>query len=199
MSNVWFTSDTHFFHEQSFIYEPRGFTTAIEMNEAIVERWNEVVKEEDTVYHLGDVLMGHYDVNILKRLNGNIFLVSGNHDSLQKISDIYETGKVTNTIHTSELLKFGKLNFFCCHYPVLTANFDDRHFSQHIISLHGHTHQISNWLFPENPFVYHVGLDSHNCYPVNLDEIIADIRNRWNQLGQLPIMLSNDYHKNFTS
>ena len=199
MNNIWFTSDTHFFHEQSFIYEPRGFATAIEMNEAIVERWNEVVKEEDTVYHLGDVLMGHYDVNILKRLNGNIFLVRGNHDSLQKISDIYETDKVTNTIHTSELLKFGKLNFFCCHYPVLTANFDDRHFSQHIISLHGHTHQTSNWLFPENPFIYHVGLDSHNCYPVNLDEIITDIRNRWNQLGQLPIMLGNDYHKNFTS
>ena len=199
MNNIWFTSDTHFFHEQSFIYEPRGFTTAMEMNEAIVERWNEVVKEEDTVYHLGDVLMGHYDVNILKRLNGNIFLISGNHDSLRKISDIYETDKVTNTIHTSELLKFGKLNFFCCHYPVLTANFDDRHFSQHVISLHGHTHQTSNWLFTENPFVYHVGLDSHNCYPVNLDEIITDIRNRWNQLGQLPIMLSNDYHKNFTS
>lgn len=197
--NIFFTSDTHFFHEQSFIYEPRGFTTATEMNEALVERWNEVVKEEDTVYHLGDMMMGYYDVNILKKLKGNIFLIAGNHDSLHKISDIYETGKVTNTIHTSELLKFGKLNFFCCHYPVLTANFDDRHFSQHVISLHGHTHQTSNWLFPENPFIYHVGLDSHNCYPVNLDEIITDIRNRWNQLGQLPIMLSNDHHKNFTS
>jgi len=183
MNNIWFTSDTHFFHEQSFIYEPRGFTTTMEMNEAIVERWNEVVQEEDTVYHLGDVLMGHYDVNILKRLNGNIFLIRGNHDTLQKISDIYETGKVTNIIHTSELLKFGKLNFFCCHYPVLTANFDDKHFSQHIISLHGHSHQTSNWLFPENPFIYHVGLDSHDCKPVHLDEITTDIRNRWNQLG----------------
>lgn len=199
MNNIWFTSDTHFFHEQSFIYEPRGFTTTMEMNEAIVERWNEVVQEEDTVYHLGDVLMGHYDVNILKRLNGNIFLIRGNHDTLQKISDIYETGKVTNIIHTSELLKFGKLNFFCCHYPVLTANFDDKHFSQHIISLHGHSHQTSNWLFPENPFIYHVGLDSHDCKPVHLDEITTDIRNRWNQLGQLPIMLNKDYHKNFTS
>lgn len=199
MNNIFFTSDTHFSHNQSFIYESRGFTSIDEMNEAIVERWNSIVNEEDIVYHLGDVLMGNYDVSILKRLNGHINLIQGNHDSTRKISDIYASGKVTNVIQTSELLKFGKLLLFCCHYPVLTANFDDKHFSQHIISLHGHTHQTSNWLFSENPFIYHVGLDSHDCYPVNLDEIITDIRNRWNQLGQLSIMLNNDYHKNFTS
>jgi len=197
--NIFFTSDTHFFHEQSFLYEPRGFTSADEMNEALVERWNEVVKENDIVYHLGDILMGNYDVNILKRLNGTIHLIQGNHDTDNKLSDIYATGKVTNIKQTSELIKFGKLKFFCCHYPVLTANFDDKHFSQHIISLHGHTHQTSNWLFPDNPFIYHVGLDSHNCYPVNIDTIIVDIHNRWNQLGQLPVMLNNDHHKNFTS
>ena len=199
MNSIFFTSDTHFSHNQSFIYESRGFTSIDEMNEAIVERWNSIVNKEDIVYHLGDVLMGNYDVSILKRLNGHINLIQGNHDSTRKISDIYASGKVTNVIQTSELLKFGKLSLFCCHYPVLTANFDDKHFSQHIISLHGHTHQTSNWLFPENPFIYHVGLDSHNCYPVNLDEIITDVRSRWNQLGQLPIMLNNDYHKNFTS
>lgn len=197
--SIFFTSDTHFFHNKSFLYEPRGFTSADEMNEALVERWNEVVKEYDIVYHLGDVLMGNYDVNILKRLNGIIHLIQGNHDTDNKLSDIYATGKVTNIRQTSELIKFGKLKIFCCHYPVLTANFDDKHFSQHTISLHGHTHQTSNWLFPDNPFIYHVGLDSHNCYPVSLDTIIVDIRNRWNQLGQLPVMLNNDHHKNFTS
>lgn len=199
MNEIFFTSDTHFFHQQDFVYNPRRFSSMEEMNEQIIERWNSVVKKTDIVYHLGDVLMGNYDVSLLTRLYGQIYLIQGNHDTTRKINDIYATGKVTNVIQTSELIKFGKLSLFCCHYPVLTANFDDRHFNQHVISLHGHTHQTSNWLFPDNPFIYHVGLDSHNCYPVHIETIITDIRNRWNQLGCLPIMLKTDHHKNFTS
>lgn len=187
MSNVFFTSDTHFYHEQDFLYKPRGFSCMEEMNEAIVERWNSVVREGDIVWHLGDVLMGHYDKSILKRLNGTICYIGGNHDTLRKIAEI-ESGKSQPraTWPTSELLKFGKLSVFACHYPVLTANFDEKHFNQHVIALHGHTHQKSNWMYPDNPFLYHVGLDSHDCYPVHIDEIIADVRQRWLTVGSLP-------------
>lgn len=188
-ANIFFTSDTHFYHEQDFLYAPRGFKSTEEMNEAIIQRWNSVVNPGDVVYHLGDVVMGHYDPNIISRLNGTIFLIRGNHDTDNKLRAIYETGKMVSIscVPTSELIKFGKLSLFICHYPVLTANFDDKHFSQHVISLHGHTHQKGNWLFADNPFIYHVGLDSHNCYPVHIDEIIADIRNRWNAMGQMNI------------
>ena len=195
MSEIWFTSDTHFYHEQDFLYKPRGFQNTEEMNEAIIERWNSVVKEGDTVYHLGDVVMGHYDANILCRLNGLIRFIRGNHDTVNKISGIYEAGRRAHkswayydtTFPTSELIKFGKISLFLCHYPVLTANFDEKHFSQHVIGLHGHTHQKGNWLFPDNPFLYHVGMDSHNCYPVHIDEVITDIRQRWTELGNMPI------------
>ena len=195
-ANIWFTSDTHFYHEQDFLYKPRGFESFEEMNEAIVQRWNNVVKSDDVVYHLGDVLMSHYDVEIIKRLNGTIFLIRGNHDTDNKLRAIAETGKLVNSsfIPTSELIKFGKLSLFICHYPVLTANHDDKHFSQHVISIHGHTHQKGNWLFADNPFVYHVGMDSHNCMPVHIDEVITDIRERWNQLGQLPIAPTGIYN-----
>ena len=195
MDEVFFTSDTHFSHDHDFIYAARGFSCVEEMNEAIVERWNAVVHPNDIVYHLGDVMLGDYDVSILKRLNGKIYLVRGNHDTIKKISDIYETGKVENYNQTSELIKFGKLSFFLCHYPVLTANFDDKHFSQHVFNLHGHTHQRTNWLSPENPFMYHVGVDSHDCYPVHIDTIIHEIRMRWNELGQINV--HPDYLKGF--
>ena len=202
MSEIWFTSDTHFYHEQDFLYKPRGFQNTEEMNEAIIERWNSVVKEGDTVYHLGDVVMGHYDANILCRLNGLIRFIRGNHDTVNKISGIYEAGRrahkswayYDSTFPTSELIKFGKISLFLCHYPVLTANFDEKHFSQHVIGLHGHTHQKGNWLFPDNPFLYHVGMDSHNCYPVHIDEVITDIRQRWTELGNMPIQPRGIYN-----
>ena len=166
------------------------------MNEAIVERWNSVVKSGDFVYHLGDVLMSHYDVDILKRLNGTIFLIRGNHDTDNKLSAIAATGKLANPsfVPTSELIKFGKLSLFVCHYPVLTANHDDKHFSRHVINLHGHTHQQRNWLFADNPFMYHVGMDSHNSTPVHIDEVLTDIRERWDQLGRLPIAPTGIYN-----
>lgn len=192
--NIFFTSDTHFFHEQDFLYKPRGFESYEEMNEAIVERWNSVVMPNDLVYHLGDVVMSHYDVTLLSRLNGTIYLIRGNHDTDNKLSAIYATGKVTNNAPTSELIKFGKLSLFLCHYPVLTANHDDNHFSRHVINLHGHTHQTKNWLIADNPFIYHVGMDSHNSTPVHIDEVITDIRQRWDQLGRLPIAPTGIYN-----
>lgn len=194
MGEIWFTSDTHFYHEQDFLYAPRGFANTEEMNEAIVERWNSVVKPDDMVYHLGDVLMGHYDVSILKRLNGQLCVVRGNHDTDRKLSDINATRPDTIFCGTSDLIKIGKLSLFLCHYPVLTANFDDKHFNQHVFSLHGHTHQKGNWLFPDNPFIYHVGMDSHGCYPVHIDVVVNDIRNRWNEVGRIPISPQGIYN-----
>lgn len=184
MPNIWFTSDTHFYHDRDFLYTPRGFENFAAMNEAIVKNWNAVVKPGDTVYHLGDVLMGYYDVNILSRLNGKLNLVCGNHDTDRKLRDISAARPDTNILGTSDLIKIGKLSLFLCHYPALTANYDDKHFSQHVFSLHGHTHQKGNWLLPDNPFLYHVGMDSHNSTPVHIDEVISDIRRAWEDKGR---------------
>ena len=38
---------------------------------------------------------------------------------------------------------------------------------------------ISNF-YNEQPFMYHVGVDSHNCYPVLLDDVITEIKNEIN-------------------
>ena len=94
----------------------------------------------------------------------------------------------------ADMLKVGKLKFYLSHYPTLTANFDDKHFSQHVINLHGHTHQQKNWLDPNNPFMYHVGMDSHNCTPVHIDEVITDIRQRWNEVEHLPFARQELYN-----
>ena len=186
---IFFTADTHFCHRPEFLWGPRGFSNVEEMNEAIVERWNKVVKPEDIVYHLGDTMLNDNEKGIeyFKRLNGQLFIIWGNHDTQTRTNALFEAcrHKLIGGWY-AWLIKYGKLSIYMSHYPTLTANFDDKHFSQHVINLHGHTHQQKNWLDPNNPFMYHVGLDSHNCTPVHIDEVITDIRQRWNDIGHLP-------------
>lgn len=188
MNNIWFTSDLHMMHNKGFLYEPRGFTNEKDMCEAIVENWNKVVKEDDIVYDLGDIALSDVQtaVKYIKKLNGKHFLIRGNHDTDSKIDLITHTcyDKFYD-VCWADLIKYDKYKFYLSHYPTLTCNYDDKKFSQHVINLHGHTHQQVNWLYADNPFMYHVGLDSHNCTPVHIDEVITDIRNRWNAQGQL--------------
>ena len=187
MSEIFFTSDTHFGHGKSFLFEPRGFSSAEEMDEAIIENWNKTVPKNSIIYHLGDTMLNDnvHGLECFKRLNGQIFLIYGNHDSDARKNLLFTElpGKMLGGWYAWRI-KYGKLSIYMSHYPTLTSNYDEKHFSQHILSLHGHTHQRTNWLDPKNPFLYHVGLDSHNNTPVHIDEVLADIRNRWNELGQ---------------
>lgn len=52
--NIFFTSDTHFGHNNIIKLSNRPFSSVEEMNEGLIERWNDVVGAEDIVYHLGD-------------------------------------------------------------------------------------------------------------------------------------------------
>ena len=189
---IWFISDLHLNHNQSFIYEPRGFINIKDMNEVIIEIWNSVVKPEDIVYNLGDTIMGDQTMGIelYKKLNGTSCMIWGNHctENKQKLLSALPNVIALGYAH---VFKYKKLSLYLSHYPTLTANYDDKHFSQHVINLHGHTHQQANFLYSNNPFMYHVGVDSHNCTPVHIDEVMADIRQRWQDLQTLKIPITD--------
>ena len=194
MSNIWFTSDLHLSHKQEFLWGPRGFKDQHEMNEALVENWNKVVKPDDIVYNLGDMALTDPEdaLKYLLRLNGKHYWIYGNHDTTKKINYFLDEVPNLYDIGYAWVIKENKYSFYLSHYPTLTTNFDDKKFSQHVINLHGHTHQRTNWLQLENPFMYHVGVDSHNCIPVHIDEVITDIKNRWNELGMNTNILKRD-------
>src|SRR6478735_2856912 len=81
----FFTSDTHFYHERIISLSNRPFKDVDHMNEMIVLNWNSKVGADDTVYHLGDVMLGQNFVEhlpLLDRLNGHKILVVGNHDRM---------------------------------------------------------------------------------------------------------------------
>ena len=79
---LWFTADTHFGHTNIIKHCARPFATVEEMDERIIECWNRVVKPGDEVWHLGDFAFRckQDPVQYLRRLNGQIHIVWGNHD-----------------------------------------------------------------------------------------------------------------------
>jgi calcineurin-like phosphoesterase family protein len=81
-STIWVTADHHFGHENVIAYDSRPFNSIDEMNKTLIERWNEVVKPDDYVYHLGDFALCSraQEEAIFKALNGHKVIIRGNHD-----------------------------------------------------------------------------------------------------------------------
>ena len=80
-------SDTHFGHagvckflREDGVTKLRPWDNPDEMDEAMVKAWNERVRPNDKVYHLGDVVINRRALNTLHRLNGDKVLIKGNHD-----------------------------------------------------------------------------------------------------------------------
>lgn len=79
---IYIISDLHFSHTNIIKYCNRPFSDAHEMNKVMTERWNSVVKPEDTVIVVGDFALTNVETQktILAKLNGTKILVQGNHD-----------------------------------------------------------------------------------------------------------------------
>lgn len=79
LSRHFFTADTMFGCEVTA--ETRGFPSAADMDEAMIELWNGVVDEDDLVWVLGDF---HASVppmpGLLRELHGTKYLVAGPMD-----------------------------------------------------------------------------------------------------------------------
>lgn len=51
----WIISDTHFGHANIIKYCNRPFTNVTTMNATLIRNWKALVKNDDTIWHLGDV------------------------------------------------------------------------------------------------------------------------------------------------
>lgn len=82
--STFFTSDTHFGHNNIIKYSARPFADYDEMDWKIVDNWNKMIGPTDVIYHLGDLALGPSDRwdSIMKSLNGYKVFIVGNHDRI---------------------------------------------------------------------------------------------------------------------
>lgn len=181
MGKIFITSDLHFGHNKSFLYEPRGFSTIEEHDQEIIKRWNSVIELEDEVYILGDLMLNDndYGMECLQQLRGKLHIVVGNHDTARRVelyASIPAVQEVKDIIH----LKYRGYLFYCSHYPTITSNNDiDKPLKARVLNLCGHSHTQERWSDADKGYIYHVELDAHNCYPIALDDIIAEFREQY--------------------
>ncbi len=175
---LWFTSDTHFCHENIVKFSGRPFANAAEMNEELIRRWNETVPEDGIVFHLGDFCMGGSKEwnDIMYRLHGKIYLILGNHDMKNiKQGFIQRFELVTQQMS----IRVGGQSIILNHNPFLCYGGSYRdvwqlfgHVHSGPLSHTGLDHPRLNMLFP---LQYDVGVDNNDFRPVSFVEVKAKI------------------------
>jgi calcineurin-like phosphoesterase family protein len=175
--NTFFTSDTHFDDEYAIRYFNRQFNSVDEMNAVIVEKWNSVVTENDTVYHLGDFTLddiSHF-TKWVSRLNGNIKILPGSHDQ-PWLKDFVASEKV-EVIAPLVSVEFPELRMgenpqviVLCHFSMQIW---DRS-NQGSWHLFGHSHKKLKGI----GLSFDVGVDCTEFTPLSLEEIASKMAQR---------------------
>lgn len=161
----WVTSDSHFLHKniEMFCQRPKDH------QEIMVSRWNSVVGPEDTILHLGDLVLGkRVDAEKFfanNPLNGKKYLLRGNHD---KRSVAFYASLGFTVIKPFDV-EFEGWRVFFTHYPLTPPV---KTLEQKEISIHGHVHN----LYVPNLTVqhYNVGVDMRHLTPVSTEWAIRN-------------------------
>jgi len=134
--NIWFTSDNHHYHKNILKFCPRTRKGKdhIEMTELMIAKWNDQVSLGDTVYCLGDFSFttSEKTSEILRRLNGAIYLIKGNHDNWLNA----ETAKRFERVSDYMEHKIDGVDVCLFHYPIMEWNKMHRD----SFMLYGHVH-----------------------------------------------------------
>ena len=178
MPATWLVSDTHFGHAGvcRFLRDDgtklRPWDDPEEMDEFMVRAWNERVRPDDKVYHLGDVAIARKALKILGRLNGTKVLIRGNHD-IFKLKDYTEYFRDVRGYHVMD-------GMVLSHIPVHPESM-----GRFGVNIHGHLHYRRvmqdfgklNGLPAVIDNRYHCVCVEHTDYaPILLEDVLERIR-----------------------
>lgn len=160
--SIFYIADWHYGHENILSFDNRPFKTVEEMNEELVKRWNERVTNQDTVYVLGDMFWCNMNiaVEVLDFLNGQKFLLKGNHDrcnhgqfrrkftKIEKLDTINDNGR----------------QVVLSHYPI--PCFENHFYGWY--HLYGHVHNSFEARMMEHDKYLMENLYGHSCNMYNV-------------------------------
>ena len=189
--NVYFTSDFHLFHNNVLKFDNRPFDDVHQMHQVIEQRWNETVNPDDIVIYLGDLSFARredkqYVEDMLKRLNGHIHFIMGNHDKIEEIKklpklesvqDYLEVRIIHNVdsdLHIGAKIKVETL-FCCMHYPIYSWN--KKHHGSYMIHghCHGNLHHGEEASFYDERRVIDAGCMLHDYRPISYTKVIEKL------------------------
>lgn len=179
MAEHWLISDTHFGHHNIIAYAGRPFSNAGEMDAYMIAQWNDRVKPQDHVYHLGDVTMERssdrvkWFTGLIRSLHGHKRLILGNHDHLPV--KVYREAGFEKIRGTGAWLGNGML---LSHFPVHTSSIGMRS----IACIHGHIHEkpapppaVRDIDGARIPYI-NVCVEQTGYGPISVDEVHSLIR-----------------------
>lgn len=192
----YITSDTHFNHrsfvgDDSLVSTRKHFKDINDMNQTIINEINSVVKNNDTLYHLGDISLGGKPADVLELLrviNGQLIIVKGNHDNSKLLKYLEKNNyKLPNDrdkfiIHqVGTIIKRNGKAYYLTHYPM---NIGEGR--ENLRTIHGHIH--------EHPSPYlnglNVGIDSPELpgdepfgKPIKLEDAMEILEHKRNGIG----------------
>ena len=192
MPSVFLVSDTHFSHAGvcRFLREDgtklRPWDNPEDMDEFMVEAWNQRVRPNDKVYHLGDVVINRRALKTLGRLNGDKVLIRGNHDIFRD-TDYREYFRELRAYHVMN-------GCILSHIPVHEASL-----GRFGVNIHGHLHAnrvkrvigidtlgtVPELVYGTEPDVrYHcVCVEQTNFAPILLEDVFKRIAAEGGQVG----------------
>ena len=182
MPAVFLVSDTHFGHagvcrfmRNDGVTKLRPWDTPEDMDEAMVKAWNERVRPNDKVYHLGDVVINRRALATMARLNGDKVLIRGNHDIFR--DDEYRK-------YFRELRAYHVMNgMILSHIPIHSESL-----GRFGTNIHGHLH--SNRVMTEVWGVYKIDVRYHcvcveqtDFAPILFEDVIKRIEAEGGKIG----------------
>jgi len=183
MPAVFLVSDTHFGHtgvcrftRNDGVTKLRPWDNADEMDEEMVKRWNETVRPNDKVYHLGDVVINRKALSIMHRLNGDKVLIRGNHD-------IFKDEEYRQ--HFRELRAYHVMNgMILSHIPI-----HEESLGRFGVNIHGHLHanRVMKWGMRSEREIdtrYHcVCVEQTDFRPILFEDVIKRIKEEGGEVG----------------
>lgn len=145
--------DTHLGHEniKKYCNRPNNFEKIIEKN------WNEIVKENDTVIHLGDVSFEEDWIKKLGSWNGRKILIRGNHDKMPQ--NFYMECGFTAVLEEM-VIDIKNVVMLFSHRPKFNHGYD--------INIHGHQHNLA--VLDEKRIYLPLSIEHLGYKPLLIDE-----------------------------